>query len=312
MSPMKTIATASGKVILFGEHAVVYGRPAIAIPVTGIKAVAVVEESAGEIFIRAPDIGKEFYFKEAPPEDPLRLLVELTLRHLGWENARGFTITIRSEIPIARGFGSGAAVSTAIVRALCAYFGQEMAPEEISAIVYEVEKIYHGTPSGIDNTVIAYEMPVFFIKGQKPLPFKAGCPLTIIIGDTGVASPTRDVVLWVRGQWERNKARYERLFDQIGEVALAGKEAAERGDLRKVGELMDENHNLLRELGVSSPELDRLVEIARKAGALGAKLSGAGWGGNMIALVEEEAIPRVYQALKEAGAVMLFTSRISG
>lgn len=309
---MKARATASGKVILFGEHAVVYGRPAIAIPVTGVKAAATVEDSAGEIFIRAPDVGKEFYLKEASPEDPLRLVVELTLRHLKRENVRGFTITIQSEIPIARGFGSGAAVSTAIVRALCSYFGQEVAPEEISAIVYEAEKIYHGTPSGIDNTVIAYEMPVFFIKGQKPLPFRVGFPLTIVIGDTGIPSPTRDVVLWVKEQWERDNIRYERLFDRIGEVALAGKEAAERGDLRKVGELMDENHRLLRELGVSSPELDRLVEAARKAGALGAKLSGAGWGGNMIALAEEEAVSGVFMALKEAGAVKLFISRILG
>ncbi len=288
----------------------VYGQPAIAVPVAGIRAWATVESSPGDILIRACDIGREFYLKEAAPDDPLRRVVELALERLNPERVEGFTVTIRSEIPIARGFGSGAAVSTAIVKALAAYFGRELPPEEVSAIVYEVEKIHHGTPSGIDNTVIAYEMPVFFIKGQKPIPFRVGRPLTLLTGDTGISSPTRDVVLWVRERWEEDRARYEGLFRRIGEVVLAGREAIERGDLKRVGELMDENHRLLVEMGVSCPELDRLVETAREAGALGAKLSGAGWGGNMIALVEEEAIARVSEALRKAGAVAVFVSRV--
>ncbi|MCS7286425.1 MAG: mevalonate kinase [Anaerolineae bacterium] len=308
---MEARASASGKIILLGEHAVVYGRPAIAAPVTGVKAWATVEDSPGEIFIRAPDIGKEFYLEEASPDDPLRLVVELTLKRLELGKAYGFTITIHSEIPIARGLGSGAAVSTAIVRALSLYFQRKLTPDEISAIVYETEKIYHGTPSGIDNTVIAYEMPVFFVKGQPPVPFKAGRTLTFIIGDTGIPSPTRDVVLWVRKRWEEDRARCERLFDQIGSIVLEGKEAIERGELRRIGELMDENHRLLAELGVSSPELDRLVDAAREAGALGAKLSGAGWGGNMIALVEDWTVPIVSGALKKAGAVSLLTGQVS-
>ena len=305
---MEAKASAPGKVILFGEHAVVYGRPAIAVPVKGVRAWATVEESPGEILIRALDIGKEFSLSEAPPDDPLRLAVELTLNFLKPPKVTGFTITITSEIPIARGLGSGAAVSTAIVRALASYFGRELAPDEVSAIVYEVEKIYHGTPSGIDNTVIAYESPVFFIKNQKPVPFKAQKPFNIVIGDTGISSSTKEVVLWVRKRWEENKVWHEKLFDRIGEIALSGRKAAEEGDLRRMGELMDENHELLVELGVSCPELDRLVEAARKAGALGAKLSGAGWGGNIIALAEEGKIAQVSEALKEAGAVAILAS----
>ncbi len=303
-------ASAPGKVILFGEHAVVYGKPAIAVPVAGIRAWVTVESSPGEVLIRAYDLDREFPLREAPDDDPLRLVIELVLNRLKLERTGGFTVTIQSEIPIARGFGSGAAVSTAIVRALAAYFGQNLNPEEISAIVYEVEKIYHGTPSGIDNTVIAYEMPVFFVKGQKPAPFKVGRSLTLLIGDTGISSPTRDVVLWVRKRWEEDKAKYEEIFNRIGEIAVAGKEAIEKGNLMRIGELMDENHRLLVEMGVSSPELDRLVEAARKAGALGAKLSGAGWGGNMIALVEEEATAKVYEALHKAGAAMVLRSQV--
>jgi len=307
---MEAKASAPGKVILFGEHAVVYGRPAIAVPVKGVRAWAKVEDSPGQTLIRALDIGKEYSLSEAPPDDPLRLAVELTLNFLKLPEATGFTITITSEIPIARGLGSGAAVSTAIVRALASYFGRELAPDEVSAIVYEVEKIYHGTPSGIDNTVIAYESPVFFIKNQKPLLFKAQKPFNIIIGDTGISSSTKEVVLWVRKRWEENKPWHEKLFDRIGEIVLSGRKAAEEGDLKRMGELMDENHRLLVELGVSCPELDRLVEAAKRAGALGAKLSGAGWGGNMIALVEEESIGQVSEALKEAGAVAILASMV--
>jgi mevalonate kinase len=307
---MEAKASAPGKVILFGEHAVVYGRPAIAVPVKGVRAWAKVEDSPGQTLIRALDIGKEFSLSEAPPDDPLRLAVELTLNFLELPRATGFTITITSEIPIARGLGSGAAVSTAIVRALASYFGRELAPDEVSAIVYEVEKIYHGTPSGIDNTVIAYESPVFFIKNQKPVLFKAQKPFNIIIGDTGISSSTKEVVLWVRKRWEENKPWHEKLFDRIGEIVLSGRKAAEEGDLKRMGELMDENHRLLVELGVSCPELDRLVEAAKRAGALGAKLSGAGWGGNIIALVEEESIVQVSEALKEAGAVAILASMV--
>ena len=310
---MVTRAFASGKVILFGEHAVVYGRPAIAVPVSGVRAEAVVEDaSPGQgITIEALDLGRRFSLDEAPADDPLRRIVEVTLRHLKVTHLPDLTITLRSTIPIARGLGSGAAVSTAIVRALMRHFGAEPEPQVVSSLVFEVEKIYHGTPSGIDNTVIAFEKPVFFVKGQPIQVIGVGRPFTLLIADTGIPSPTREVVLDVRRAWEEDPVRYERLFDEVGRVATEGRRAIERGSVKEMGRLMNRNHRLLVEMGVSCPELDLLVEAARRAGALGAKLSGAGRGGNMVALVEDETADVVERALREAGATSVLSTRVS-
>ncbi len=310
------IAYASGKIILFGEHSVVYGRPAIAVPVTQVKARATVEEAAEGrgITVVAHDLGRTYPLDQATPDDPLRQIIVSTLERLGVGLGHDLIITISSTIPIARGLGSGAAVSTAIVRALIEYFGcrakSQLSPQDISALVYETEKIYHGTPSGIDNTVIAFEKPVYFVKDKTCEVFQVKRPLLIAIGDTGVPSPTKLAVSDVRGAWEREPSRYNRLFDQMGEVAVRARQAIERGGIEEIGHLMDENQRLLREIGVSSPELERLIGAARKAGALGAKLSGAGRGGNMIALVSEETKGLVVSALREAGAMAVIVTEV--
>jgi len=310
------VAYASGKIILFGEHSVVYGRPAIAVPVTQVRAQATVEEAAkGQgITVVARDLGRTYPLGQAPPDDPLRQIIVSTLERLGVGLDHDLTITISSTIPIARGLGSGAAVSTAIVRALIKHFGdqgsQPLSLQDISDLVYETEKIYHGTPSGIDNTVIAYEKPVYFIKDKTCEVFQVKRPLLIAIGDTGVASLTKPAVSDVRKAWEREPSRYNRLFDQMGEIAVRARQAIERGRIGEIGPLMDENQRLLQKIGVSSPELERLIEAARKAGAMGAKLSGAGRGGNMIALVTEETKSPVVEALREAGAIAVIVTEV--
>jgi len=307
-----TTACASGKIILFGEHAVVYGRPAIAVPVTQVRAQATVEDAAeGQgIIIVARDLGRTYRLNQSPPDDPLRRIVFLTLERLGVGLDHDLTVAVSSTIPIARGLGSGAAVSTAIARALSKHFGQELSPRAVSDLVYEVEKIHHGTPSGIDNTVIAFERPVYFVKSQTCETLRVKRPFIIIIADTGVQSPTKVAVAEVRRAWEREPSRYDRLFDQIGEVAIRARRAIEEGTIEEMGHLMNENHRLLRLIGVSSPELEDLVRAAREAGALGAKLSGAGRGGNMIALVSEETEKPVVRALREAGAKHLIVTEV--
>lgn len=304
--------SAPGKVILFGEHAVVYGRPALAVPVSQVRATAIIEPSppGSGLTIVAPQIGKYISPATAPGDEPLSFAACLTLErlHVGEPDA---VLTISSTIPVAGGLGSGAAVSTALVRALAAFLGFEPGNAWISELVFEVEKIHHGTPSGIDNTVIAYEQPVYFRRGYPVLRLHAGAPFTLLIADTGIRSLTREVVGYVRRAWEAQRAHYEALFDRIGELAERARNAIEAGDIHALGLLMDENHALLAGLGVSSPELDLLVETARAAGALGAKLSGAGRGGNMVALVEEEAAARVMEALKQAGAVNVIRTQVT-
>jgi mevalonate kinase len=199
---------------------------------------------------------------------------------------------------------------------LAEFLGQPLPTADISALVYEVEKLHHGTPSGIDNTVVAFEQPVYFIKGElRPTirRLRVAQPFTLVIGDTGIVSPTHRSVGDVRRRWQADTGRYEGYFDEIAVIADQARVAIETGSLgiEALGKLMNENQELLESLGVSSPELERLIEAARQAGAVGAKLSGAGWGGNMIALASPEIAPSVAQALTEAGATGVIVTKVS-
>ncbi len=302
-------ASACGKIILFGEHAVVYGRPAIAVPVTQVRATATVERGEHGLIIHAADIDRSIAVDPHTSIDPLATIVNLTLEHLNC-TLPDLEITIRSTIPIASGLGSGAAVSTALVRALAKWFGARLEDAEVNALVYEVEKLYHGTPSGIDNTVIAYQKPVYFIRGEALQTFTVARPFKVAIGDTGVASSTKIAVGDVRAGWEIERARYEAWFDQIGAIVQQARSAIESGAIDRLGPLMEQNQVLLRDLGVSSAELERLISAARQAGASGAKLVGGGRGGNMIALVDDHNVAAVTAALRDAGAVSVIVTEI--
>ena len=307
-------ATAPGKVILFGEHAVVYGRPALAAPVTQLRARAVIEMGEGpDVRLVAPDLGRATTLAAARTTNPLAATVRLVERRAGRRLPPGVMLSVSSAIPIASGLGSGAAIAVAVIRALDTYLELGLSREEVSALAYETERLHHGTPSGIDNTVIAFEQPVYFVRRQPQNQIETFCParpLRLVIADTGVRSATKDVVGDVRRQWEADRTRFEALFDACGRLAEAGRSALATGDLVAVGRLMNENHQQLVAMTVSSPALDRLATAARTAGALGAKLSGAGRGGNLIALVAAESEAAVCDALTAAGAARLFRSDV--
>jgi mevalonate kinase len=300
-------AYAPGKIILFGEHAVVYGRPAIAVPVNQVRAKASVTANPlgtpGQVRIVARDIGLESNLSDLPADHPLALAIEGVTRQLGIERLPALRLQISSTIPIAAGLGSGAAVSAAISRALSAFLGHPLADDKVSHIAYQVDQKYHGTPSGIDNTVIAYAQPVFFIRGQPFIRLRTAQPFTIIIGNTGVSSSTAAVVGDVHQRWQAGPLAYERLFDEIGSISRQARTLIESGPVAELGPLMTRNHALLQELGVSSTELDRLTAAALEAGAVGAKLCGGGRGGNMIALATPQMAPTIASALRAAGAV---------
>jgi mevalonate kinase len=300
-------ASAPGKIILFGEHAVVYGRPAIAVPVSQVRAKAIVmaepKSPPGQVRFIAPDIGLEATLDSLPDEHPLVFTIREAASALQLAYIPACSIRITSTIPIAGGMGSGAAVSAAILRAFSASVGHPLTDQQISSLVYETERIYHGTPSGIDNTVITYARPVYFVKGKSVELLQVKSPFTLVIANTGLKSPTSLAVSDVRQSWQKNTRQFEQLFDSAGMIADAGRKAIETGQIETIGSLMNENHAVLQEMGVSCPELDVLVEAARAAGALGAKLSGAGRGGNMIALVTPAAAHHVDAALLAAGSV---------
>lgn len=311
-----TQATAPAKVILFGEHAVVYGQPAIAAPVSQVRAAALVADSTPRgVRLVAPDIGEAYWLADAKEGDPLAAAVRVVQEAAGLSQLPNLTITVRSHIPIAGGLGSGAATAAALIRALALHLEREdlASNEVVSSLTYEVETLHHGTPSGIDNTVVAYERLVYFVR-QSPEnhieTFHTGQPLHLLIADTGVRSPTGAVVGDVRRQWQAEPERFEEMFAACGRIAAAARTAIETGDLERVGALMRENQTWLKQMTVSSAEIDRLVGAAVEAGALGAKLSGAGRGGIMIALVREQSEAAVRKALVGGGALNVLATTV--
>lgn len=296
---MKNPFTAPGKIILFGEHAVVYGKPAIAIPVSGMRASAWSEPGEGKLTINALDLNEKIGLENKSSQ--FSVLAQALLAKTK-QKEPNLTINLTSKLPQSSGMGSSAATSTAVCKALSNYLGVDLEHNQISELVFDAEKIVHGTPSGIDNTVVAYESPVYFIKGKGPLTFDPGSTFHLIIGDTGIEASTRETVENVRQQWEKEPNLMNGYFDEIANVTKDGKKAIEKGNKEAVGELMNKNHELLNEIGVGHPILERLVGLTLDTGALGAKLTGGGGGGNMVALAnnaEEQA--EICEKITEAG-----------
>lgn len=307
-----TRASAPGKIILFGEHAVVYGRPALAIPVTQVHVdVDVSDSDRAGIWIDAPAVDLHAEVNTLPSDHPIASVIHNFLFLCRVSSFPNLEIRISSNIPVASGLGSGAAVTIALTRALASHLNHPLTDEGVNNFTYEIEKLHHGTPSGIDNTVITYARPVYFIKGNPIETFSSKEPFTVVIGDTGIRAPTKESVGDVRKLWEADKQKWEDVFDEAGAIARGARAAIENGNSMELGDLMNRNHALLQEMTVSSPALDRLVTTARQAGALGAKMSGGGRGGNMIALVRPDLGEAVSKSLREAGATKTIITQVA-
>ncbi len=305
------MASAPAKIILFGEHAVVHRQPAIAVPISGLRATATSRKGkpGSGLQIEAADLNEVVPVEIGTDivDNALVMTARLILRALA-ASPPDAIITVKSTIPMASGLGSGAAVSTALARALAETIGTEVNRETLNNLILEVERIYHGTPSGIDNTVIVYEQPVFFVRGQPIELLTIAHPFTLVVGDTGETALTRIAVRDVGKLVKSQPERMQPLFDEVGEISRKARQIIESGDPAALGPLMLRNHALLQQMTVSCESLDRLVQAAMDAGAVGAKLSGGGRGGNMIALVTPDRQEQISQALVDAGAVRVFTS----
>lgn len=308
-------AYAPGKIILFGEHAVVYGQPAIAAPVMAVQVTAEAAPGVGlsihlpalDTVIDVPDLAEPL---DTPLYDAVVYPVQLALRARHVTTLPDLALTVRSTIPVASGLGSGAALAAAIIRAVCAALDAPISDETLNPLVYEVEKRHHGTPSGIDNTVIVYQRPVYFVRGHPVEQLSVAQPVLLLVADSGLSSLTRLAVGDVRARHEADPARFDPVLARIGAIARDARHALETGARERLGALMDANHALLRELTVSSEALDCLCAAARDAGALGAKLSGGGRGGNVIALADEAHAGAVAESLRDAGAVSVLRTTI--
>lgn len=309
-SPVATAeatGTAHAKVILIGEHAVVHGGPAISLPVHGLTLRAAVTRTEGPLWIDSVLYRGPIAKAPAALAAPVTAITE-TLAAIGAPRT-GLAVRIDGEIPAERGLGSSAAVAAAIADAIARRCGVELDSETRFTLIQAAERIAHGTPSGLDARSVVAQTAMWFRGGEvRPVPGAFGG--VFVIADTGVHGGTRQAVADVRALKAAEPAR-------IGAV-LAGIDAHTAGaaadlaadDRTALGARMYQAHELLRELTVSSPELDRLVDAARAAGALGAKLTGGGRGGCLLALAGTAGdATRVAQALREAGAERTWTLR---
>jgi len=300
-----------GKVILFNEHFVVYGLPAIASAI-GARTTALVE----------PEAGSGVELKDERPESPgykaekleqQRESLNLMLKFMNIDTQHHkYRITLGGDLLAASGVGASAASCAAIARAFSDELNLNYSDEKVNEIAFEGEKGYHGTPSGIDNTAATYGGLIWYRReGSSQLMerMRLRGPVEIVMGNTGKVADTKAVVGGVKERKEKDPEKYERLFKNADQLARDARKYLDAFDLEKVGVCMNENHTLLQEIGVSSPELDALVGVARDAGALGAKLTGTGRGGYMVALTPGQDLQdRVAEEIGRKGFQALSTT----
>jgi mevalonate kinase len=299
-----------GKVILFGEHFVVHGVPGIVSAIDSTTD-AEVEKTGSRIVVKDERKTAKGYSEEKRLQQLES--IERMLKAMGIDLETPLSIWIGGTLPGFSGLGASAASSVAIARAMAEEFGVIVSDEKVNEVAYEAEKAYAGNPSGIDNTAATFGGLMWFQKnmmGGANIIERIGIkkPVEIVIGSTGKVANTKAMVEGVAERKLANPEKYESLFKQAEALAYEGRKALEANNLKKMGELMNENHRLLQEIQVSSQELDLLVDTARKQGAFGAKLTGGGGGGCMIALTPTtELQERVASAIEKAGFEVLRT-----
>jgi len=295
-----------GKTILFGEHFVVYGLPAIASALGSFTTanIRMVKGKGWTIYDKRPATPG---YKKKKLDEAIQS-VKNVINHLKIDTKnQKLEITFAGDLMAASGVGASAAQCTSLARALNDSFNLNLNDEKINEAAYEGEKAYHGTPSGIDNTASTYGGLIWFVKnlsgGKNTMDLlQSPKKVPLVIGNSGITVSTLEVVEDVRRLKEENPNEFEIIFNEYQNLADLAKKALLDGDIFTIGSLMNQNHKLLQEITVSGKINDKLVGIALKNGALGAKMTGTGRGGLVIALAETEAIQvNIAKAFKKEG-----------
>ena len=295
-----------GKTILFGEHFVVYGLPAIA-SALGSYTIANVKVVHGKGWIVDDQRPATPGYKRKKYSEALQSITNV-IEHLKVDKeSQKLEITFAGNLIAASGVGASAAQCTSLARALNDKFNLDLDDEKINEAAYEGEKAYHGTPSGIDNTVSTYGGLIWFIKnlsgGKNTMDLlQSPNKMPLVIANSGITASTTEVVADVRRLKEENPKKFENIFNKYKNLADKAKKALLDGDIAIIGNLMNQNHKLLQEITVSGEINDKLVNIALKNGAIGAKMTGTGRGGLVIALAENEEIQeKIAKAIEKEG-----------
>ena len=297
------------KVILLGEHSVVYGHPAVALPLHDLRMRATAVPVPGPSRLCSLD-----YRGPIDRSGPRFACVARAFdkaREFSGRLGQSFEITTRSDFPHARGLGSSAAASGAVIRAVLDACRRDASADELFALTQMAERVAHGNPSGLDAAATSSSSPIRFQGGRMRPVSQRIAHAHLVIADSGVHGSTREAVSGLRRCYEQDAEGTGPLIDGLGALARTAITALHDGDAPALGEAMNRAHTVLAGLDLSLPVLDRLVGAARRAGALGAKLTGGGLGGCVIALTGSEgAADRVRSALRRAGAPAAWTHRM--
>jgi len=300
----------NGKVILLGEHAVVYDRPALAMGLQQGMAVESLEPVDDEAVVEVRE------WNLAARESDETDLGRVIRKSLESSGGRKYRVIVRSSLPRGAGLGSSAALSVLLVKTAASIAGRDLSLGEVRQAAHEMEKLFHGSPSGLDDTLATYGgLCVFKRTGWSDHDMTGplnGCerlsteairlrdhPPTLVLAFSGETRPTKEMVRMVRLRWEQDRDQVEEWFDRIAELTRKGLKALSENFLMDLGEAMVQNHELLARLGLSSAGVDQLVEAAMSHGALGAKLTGGGGGGCVIALApgDEETVMDAWRSM---------------
>jgi mevalonate kinase len=305
------ITSAPGKIILFGEHAVVHGKPCIVSAVDARMRVFLKKRKGNKIFLNSPDLNLKNYFisiddLDKPTEKEVRFVLTAIKNFFEkYKVKRGLEIKTKSEFSMEFGLGSSSAVTVATIKALSEFFEIKMENKELFDLAYKTILDIQGVGSGFDLAAAIYGGILYFVTGGKLIEkIKVG-DIPLVIGYTGIKADTATLVKMVNRKLKENPKKIKKIFDEIKKIVNLARIEIENKNWRKVGELMNLNQDLLRKLEVSSKKLENLIKAALDSGAYGAKLSGAGGGDCMIAIADRENFKNIKEAIKKAGGEII-------
>ncbi|MGK4056459.1 mevalonate kinase [Limosilactobacillus reuteri] len=302
MVKQQGIGTSHAKIILMGEHSVVYGQPAIALPLPSVQlSVTLSSRQDNQRIIKS-----RYYHGslENLPSSMIgikKLIDTLSARFNDQET--GWDLKIESQLPAERGMGSSAASAIAIIRAFFDYYDEPLDRTLLLQLADVEEQITHRSPSGLDAATVSSDKPLFYVKGRIGVPIEMNLDGSLVIADTGKKGATKEAILAVKDELKNNDEKAEEHIKHLGELVNQTKDYLAQNDIVKLGDALNFAQTDLAALNVSDPSLDHLIHVARDNGALGAKLTGGGRGGCMIALMQTAmGARRLASILKENGA----------
>mgnify|MGYP000365479064 CR=1 FL=1 len=309
---MVSTATAPAKIILLGEHFCVHGSPALSMAVNLHAKVKVKDWNQKGLYILSKNFEVEGIYRDGKYFDlkggltgkkilnPVRLAVEEVLKYSKY-SIEGLRVEVDSKIPVGVGFGSSAAISVSTIMAVAQHLGLNLSRKEICRLAYASERYVHFNPSGVDQTTSTYGGIILYKLGSPIQSLKLKKQPIFVVGNTGIRRITGKFVKKVDKLKRKRKKLVESMLETAEKIVLEAVKALKNGDWDKLGSLMNENQKILSNIGVSHPKLDLLINAAKNAGALGAKLTGGGGGGCMIALVKPKEWLKVAQAIRNVG-----------